>query len=167
MVLHNLQLNTLMCVSKHIPDGMTCLIHFYKHTRVTVVNSICSDSIITMLYLNELKRDRSYQVLRLWLYVVITGNVGLIRCCFSLLIGTIQSTFTPTEECTWQYYVSRMWTSSWTSYPLGAADVLAGCGPVYCWLQSFVDGISLCHPCMAGSLSGGFASSACVQMQHC
>ena len=82
-------------------------INFYKHTRVTVVNSICSDSIITMLYFNELKRDRSCQVSRLS-YIVITGNVGLFLCCFSFLIGRIQSTFAPTEDCTRQQYVSRM-----------------------------------------------------------
>ena len=45
----------------------------------------------------------------------------------------------------------------------GASGVLAGSSVgVEVLLMA-----SLFHPCMVGSMSGGFASSACFQMQHC
>ena len=45
----------------------------------------------------------------------------------------------------------------------GAAGMLAGNGVgVQVLLMAY-----LFHTCMVGSISGGFASSACFQMQHC
>ena len=97
----------------------------------------------------------------------------VFHCCFSVLIRTAQSTFTPTEYCTWQHG-ARTWTP-------GGFSTFTATHIHYCKLQSRALGVlagssvgvkvllmaSLFHPCMAGSMSGGFASSACFQMQHC
>ena len=157
MVLNNIQLNTFICVATYITDH-------YLYYQWSVINKYT----FCRISMNIIEIDVN-TCLRLVVFVI--GYV--LHCCFSMLVQTAQSTFTPTEDCTWQHG-ARRWTSSgfatftttvnhYCKMLSGAAGVLAGSSVgVKVLLMA-----SLFHPCMVGSMSGGFASSACIHMQHC
>ena len=67
-----------------IKQYTTEYIHVLQHTSLTIIY-IISDQLSTNT--------------RFVVFVI--GYV--LHCCFSMLIQTAQSTFTPTEDCTWQH----------------------------------------------------------------
>ena len=82
---------------------------------------------------------------------------------FCVLIRTVQSTCTTTSDCTRQHG-AREGTpgGTFTTTLNQLQDAIRSSVGVMGLLMA-----SIYHPCMVGSMSGGFDSSPCFQMQHC
>ena len=82
---------------------------------------------------------------------------------FCVLVRTVQSTCTPTSDCTWQHGARAGTPGGTFTTTLNQLQyaIRSSVGVMILLMAS------LFHPCMVGSMSGGFASSPCFQMQHC
>ena len=92
--MYTIQLITCICVATHITDLFTS----YVSDNLSPSRRVCRISMnVIEIYLDL----RCNKCLRLQVFVLIIRCV--FHCCFSVLVRTVQSTFGPTEDWTWQH----------------------------------------------------------------